>query len=168
MANNGMDDVGSNYLKRTCEMCRELDLFGDDDDKGDPKMSKARTYTAWVVFSFQAMYNYFYFRPPIVEQPPQIALPDAKQQPQWYGDVWVRYPQSQTIYPLHLGHNLQAETAIHAIMNKMGLLAFGDSSKSLSLEDYVELKQALDAWKESLPEVLQSARLIFPPHFALQ
>lgn len=168
-SSNGMDEVAVIYMKRACEMCAKLGLFGANCDEGDERMSKARIYTAWVTFCFQAFYNHFFFRPPIVGQPPQVALPDAKEKPQWYGEIWMQYPQNQRIYPMHLGHKIQAEAGIQAIMNSMGLLAFGESSpKSLNSEDIVMLKQSLDNWKDALPEPLQSARLVFPSHFSLQ
>jgi hypothetical protein len=165
-----MDEVGTMYLKRAYEMSEDLGLFGPTYDGEGTNMGKARIFTAWAIFSWQATFNFAFFRPPDLEQPPQLLLPDPEVEPQWYPEIWIQYPYDQTAYPLHLGHKMKAETALHTIMNELGSLAFGNASLSQSsaVDDIVVLKQKLDVWKESLPEPLQPKKLVFPFQLSLQ
>jgi hypothetical protein len=87
--NNGMDEVGTMYLKQACEMGRDLLLFGPDNNREGVKMGIARAFTAWAIFSWQAMFNYSFRRPPDLENPPQVPLPDARMEPKWYGDIRI-------------------------------------------------------------------------------
>lgn len=95
-----MDQVATVYLIQATEMSRDLKLFGLDDDEKKGKMRKARTFTAWAVFSFQAMYNYYYFRPPLVKQPPKVTLPDPVLDRQWYGKFGYSILQAEIWFPL--------------------------------------------------------------------
>ena len=167
--NNSLDKIGTVYLDQAIEMSRDLDLFGPNDSNKSTKMAKARVLTAWAVFSLQAAFNYFFFRSPHLEQPPQVPLPDPRAEPQWYGEIWVQYPRNQIPTPLYLGHKLQAEATLHTIMNEIGLILFGGTSaRSLTLDEIVVFKRKLDEWKDTLAEPLQPRRLVFPLHLALQ
>lgn len=167
--NNGLDEIGAVYSGRACEMSENLELFGTDDHGTDADMRKARLFTAWAVFSWQAMFDYYFFRQPYFSQPPQVPLPDPQLDESWYGEIWLRYPRNQTIVPSYLGLKLHSEAALHAIMNEIGLLLFKrPSPRPLNLHDVVILKGKLDHWKETLPKPLQPEMLLFPSHLMLQ
>lgn len=103
---NGLEKISAIYLEQAIEMSKDLELFGLDNRENKGRMRKARLFTAWTVFSFQAMFDYYYFRAPHLEQPPQIPLPDSMHDQQWYGEIWVQYPAQGTLVILHLGHNM--------------------------------------------------------------
>ncbi|KAF2655122.1 hypothetical protein K491DRAFT_693149 [Lophiostoma macrostomum CBS 122681] len=166
--NNSLDKIGTMYLEQAIGMSKDLDLFGLNDHDKSTKMGKARIFTAWAVFSWQALFDYYFFRPPHLRQPPQVPLPDPRVEPQWYGEIWVQYPPNQTLDPLYLGHKLQAEAILHTIMNEIGLLSFGETPlRPLTLDEIGVLKRKLDAWMATLPEPLQPKRLVFPHHLTL-
>ncbi|KAF5717244.1 Zn(2)-C6 fungal-type DNA-binding domain-containing protein [Fusarium mundagurra] len=165
--NNGMDQVGALYLTRALEMSKSLDLFGPVTHPGDPELDKARVFTAWVLYSWQALFNFSFFRPPPITKPPALLRPDANLSPEWYGEVWVQYPHTPTRNRLHVGHKLQAEVQLRHIMNELGSLMFGDSSRPLTINQIVGIKKKLDSWKDSLPECLQPKNLVFPLHLSL-
>jgi len=170
MTNNGMDEIGSLYAKRACEMGKELDLFGPD--KYSSNLGKARVFTAWGIFSWQANFDFAFFRPPYLQYPPQIPLPDATVEPLWYGEVWVQYPDDPIKYPLHAGSKLEAETRFNMIRNEMGARLYGvygmASPNTLTFDDITYFKNKLDDWRDKLPEVLQPRNLAFPLHPTLQ
>ncbi|KAF6518003.1 hypothetical protein HZS61_002081 [Fusarium oxysporum f. sp. conglutinans] len=166
--NNGMDQVGSLYLSRALEMSKSMDLFGPTTHPGDPDLDKARVFTAWALYSWQALFNFSFFRPPPITKPPVISRPDANVSPEWYGEVWMQYPHTPTRNRLHVGHKLQAEVQLRHIMNELGSLMFGESSSgSLTIDEIVRIKTKLDDWKNSLPECLQPKNLVFPLQLSL-
>ncbi|RBR26067.1 uncharacterized protein FIESC28_01095 [Fusarium coffeatum] len=165
--NNGMDEIGAFYAKRACEMGKDLDLFGPDKHGKDTRLGKARLFTAWGIFSWQALFDYSFFRPPYLEHPPQASLPNPTVEPQWYGEVWIQYPHNPTLDPLHVGCKLQTEAALHAIMNELGAVLFRKPSRSLTLGEIAVFKQKLNDWKNTLPEPLQPKKLVFPLHLTL-
>ncbi|PVH99462.1 hypothetical protein DM02DRAFT_643005 [Periconia macrospinosa] len=167
-ANNGLDKIGTVYLEQAIKMSKRLDLFGEEKYGKDTKIGKARIFTAWAVFSWQAVFDYYFFRPPHLEQPPRVPLPDSALDPQWYGEIWMQYPSDQTPIPLCLGHKLKTEASLHAIMNEMGLALFGEPSPPpLTLEEIATFKRRLEEWKRALPEPLQPHKLVFPHHINL-
>ena len=157
------------FLGQAIQMSKALGLFGPETGNKDTPMSKARTFTAWAVFSWQAGFDYYFFRPPHLAQPSEAALPDPRLHPNWYGENWVQYPSSTTLDPLHNGYLLHSQSILFAIVNEMGLLFFGrTSSASLSIDEIASLKLKLDSWWASLPEALQPQHIIYPQHLTLQ
>ncbi|KAG7404647.1 Nitrogen assimilation transcription factor nit-4 [Fusarium oxysporum f. sp. rapae] len=166
--NNGMDQVGALYLPRALEMSKVMDLFGPTTHPGDPDLDKARVFTAWALYSWQALFNFSFFRPPPITKPPLISRPDANVSPEWYGEVWMQYPHTPARNRLHVGHKLQAEVQLRHVMNELGSLMFGGlSSGFLTLDEIAGIKRKLDSWKHSLPVCLQPKNLVFPLHLSL-
>ncbi|KAF4994626.1 hypothetical protein FGRMN_5671 [Fusarium graminum] len=167
-ANNGLSPVDAMYAKRACEMCQELDLFGPERAGEDAEMRKARVFTAWCVYSWQASFHFSFFTSPFFDKPPETPLPSAKLEPEWYGEVWIQYPHNPTLNSLHIGHKMQAELELRAIMNGIALKLFGKpSERSLSVDEIIKFKNKIDTWLSTLPEPLQPRNLIFPLHLAL-
>jgi hypothetical protein len=167
---NSLDKLGTMYLDQAVQMARNLDLFELSQEERDPDIEKARIFTAWAVFSWQATYDYYYFRSPHLSRPPQIPLPDPTIDAQWYGETWVLYPNCNTLIPLHIGHKFKSETALHIIMNDIALQSFSDESplQPLPHTKIIKFKERLDVWKNKLVDVLLPERLIFPHHLGLQ
>ncbi|KAL4725847.1 hypothetical protein ACLX1H_006521 [Fusarium chlamydosporum] len=166
--NNGMDEVGLMYAKRACEMGNELGLFGPDRNGKRTKLGNARVFTAWAIFSWQANFDFAFFRPPYFEGPPEMSLPVAIIEPLWYGEVWVQYPHDPTLRQLYIGCKLQAEAGLHTIKNELGAVLYrGSPDTSMTLDQIIQFKQKLDDWENSLPEPLQIRNLVFPLHLTL-
>lgn len=115
--NNGLDEIGSIYTRRACEMSEDLDLFGPDKYGRGTVMEKARVFTAWALFSWQANFDYYFFRRPYFSRPPQVPLPDPQLEPRWYGEISIQYPHDRTTVPLHLGSKIYSEAALRKVMN---------------------------------------------------
>jgi hypothetical protein len=167
---NGLDKLGTMYLDQAVQMAQNLDLLGLSKEKRDPEIEKARIFTAWAVFSWQATYDYYYFRAPHLSRPPKIPLPDPTTHAQWYGDIWVLYPNCKTLIPLHLGRRFKSETTLHIIMNDIALQSFSNESplQPLSHTEIIRFEERLDVWRNELAGVLIPERLIFPHHLGLQ
>ena len=167
--NNGLDELGTIYAKRACEMSEDLELFGPDKHGRGTKMKKAHVFTAWALFSWQALSDYYFFRRPYFSQPPQVPLPDPRLEPLWYGEIWIQYPHDQTTTSLYHGFKLHSEAGLRIIMNEIGLLSFGrPSSRLFTLDEFTVLKGKLNSWKNTLPEPLQPELIVFPSHLMLQ
>lgn len=167
--NNGLDEIGSAYTRRACEMSEDLDLFGPDRYGRGTIMEKGRVFTAWALFSWQASSDYYFFRRPYFSQPPQVSLPDPQLEPRWYGEISMQYPHDQTVIPLEFGSQIYSEAALCKIINDIGLLAFErPSSQPITFDEFAVLKNKLDHWRVTLPETLRPELVVFPSHLMLQ
>lgn len=166
---NGMDEIAFIYMSRACEMGHELKLFemADSSLVLDVNMAKARTYTAWATFIWQATLNYAYRRASALE-PPHSSLPDPMVRSQWYGEVWVQYPHIQTITPVYLGHKMYAEAALLTMQSELGRRLFKDTASPLSVDELIAFKNKVNDWMKNLSGPLQPKKLIFPQHMSLQ
>jgi hypothetical protein len=151
-------------------MAEDLDLFGQTKDAKNPKAQKARIYTAWAVFSWQAMFSYYMFRTPHLRRPPEIPLPDPTTHSKWYGEIWIQYPRSQTLIPLCLGNKMKCETILRIIMNEIALQSFGELNliRPLPLSETIAYARKLDGWIRDLPDILAPKQVVLPPHLSLQ
>ncbi|EUC43101.1 hypothetical protein COCMIDRAFT_38896 [Bipolaris oryzae ATCC 44560] len=166
--NNGLDEIGTIYARRACEMSQDLGLFGPEEWGAGTKMEKARLFTAWAVFSWQAMFDYYFFRRPYFSQPPQMPLPNPRLHSDWYGEVSFQYPRDPRPMPLSIGYKFYCETALHKIINDIGLLTFGrPSAQMLTLDELAVIKRELDKWKNLLPEAFQPEKVVLPSHLML-
>jgi len=172
---NGLDRVGLSYMLQALLIAKEIDLFqnpktsaSDDDDDDD--ITKARTITAWGLFNWQVMYCYYFFRKSFLDQPPDLALPDPVRYPQWYGQVWLRYPTSETLTPTYLGCELVARSALRVIMMDMSIALYGTSEHQgiLTLEQVLGFHFRLEAWFTSLPDALTAQKIVYPTQLELQ
>jgi hypothetical protein len=100
------------------------------------------------------MYTYYYMQPPLLP-PPSYAVPNPDLDPDWYGEVWVRYCQNSVRTPTFFGHNFKE---------------FGksDDTDSLLYEQALIFKARLGAWYHALPEPLSASKIVYPGHISLQ
>ncbi|KAA8632821.1 hypothetical protein SMACR_02850 [Sordaria macrospora] len=162
---NGSDKIGWRYSLRAIDMAHEINLFGAAQPEMDREMRNVREFTAWIVFTWQSINSYHYFRAPIMRHPPQVPLPDPIENPQWYGEIWVKYPGSQSRFPTHLGFMFKAKAQLWTIMNDLSLLSFRDGGLPLKMSSsqVLEFYNRLVNWLHQLPEPL-SPRKIVTPH----
>lgn len=167
---NGLDRIGRSYLEQALAMAQELRLFEESQHPEEEQMRKARTVTSWALFSWQTVCSFYFFRKPYLENPPESPLPDPVASSQWYGEVWLRYPQSPTRTPSHVGSTFKARTGLRTIMNEIALDLFGKPQihKDLLYEKVLQFKSSLDAWVNSLPDGLTPSKIVFPTQFELQ
>jgi hypothetical protein len=149
-------------------MAHKLDLFEAPTKGCSETMGKARLFTAWSFFSWQVLSSYYF--------PPAEPLPDPVCNPAWYGEVWIRYPQTQVLTRLQLSHTITARIQMHIILNELASQLFGDpditgsaqESSQLSFERALELKAKVDAYLNRLQGPLAPEAIVFPIHFQIQ
>lgn len=166
---NGSDKIGWRYSLRAIEMAHEINLFGPAQPETDREMRNVREFTAWIVFTWQSVNSYHYFRAPVMRHPPQVPLPDPIEDPQWYGEIWVKYPESQSRFPTHLGFIFKAKAELWSIMNDLSLLSFQDHGPPLKLStsQVLEFYTRLVNWLHNLPEPLSPQKIVTPHQIKL-
>ncbi|KAF2475141.1 uncharacterized protein BDR25DRAFT_381964 [Lindgomyces ingoldianus] len=166
---NGMDKIGWAYLVQAVDMSHDLHIFDTSTDIKSAEMENVRAFTAWSLFNYQTLMTYHFHKPPLLKGPPNIDLPDPVQNPGWYGEMWIRYPLSQTLSPTYFGLGFQASAAMQVMKNDMGLEMYGNLSGSgkLSVAQTKTLFQRLTAWFDSLPGPLKPQRIVLPLHFKI-
>ena len=108
---------------------------------------------------------------PWVKDPPSFPLPDPDQDPHWYGETWIQYPLSQTLFNTKDGSLFKAKLELGLILNALAAQLFdvgdGDEAK-LSSQNAVDFSMKLTAWFSSLPLCLTPAEIVFPFQLKLQ
>lgn len=168
MMSNGLGRIGTHYLEQALTLAHEISLFEKALVLDDQKMQRAKTFTAWTLFSFQSKCTYYFFRPPYLLHHPKTPLPDPIAQPEWYGDVWLRYPQSRILVPSNQGSTLKARAELHIILDDVSKQIFTGPKTQLSLDDLLKFNTRLDAWFDNLPRLLTSSEIVYPTQIALQ
>jgi hypothetical protein len=161
---NGIDKIGPAYTIRAIGMAYDLNLFKSCQDIKSESMRKARIWTAWSLYAFQATTTYQSHQPPYLTEAPEDPLPSD---PAWYGGLDVRYPHSSKVVPLQLDLYVRAKCQLRHIMNALSLEAFG-GARGLSFEQTTSFKQRFDKWFHLLPESLTSSKIVLPHHIGLQ
>ena len=102
---------------------------------------------------------------PLIDQPPPYQLPDPAENPQWYGEIWLKFPLAPTRLPIYLGHLFKAKCQLAVTINEM---AQEKASNTWTLEKADHFHQRLIAWHSNLPEILQPRYIVHPGHMQLQ
>lgn len=108
-------------------------------------------------------------KPPLLKAPPKVPLPDPLEQPQWYGELWVRYPLSQSRSPTYHGLLFKAKADFWKIMNDYSLLTLSQHRypTKLSVHQIFAFYDRLRAWLDALPEPLTARRIVLPHQLKL-
>lgn len=104
---------------------------------------------------------------PLLSEPPKWPLPDTSELTEWYGETWVKYPQSKYLAPSHIGDLLKARSQFRIIMNKACRIAWSINSE-MSLEEANELFSRLQIWFDALPASLLPKAIVLPGQLQLQ
>lgn len=166
---DGIDKMGRVYTAQGLDMAHKLNLFKTCQGIKSERMRKARIWTAWSLYAWQAMINYYFHQPSHCTEPPEDPLPD---EPAWYGEIYLLYPFSETLIPMHLCHTVRAKCQLRDIKSVISLQAFGgvslESKGELSFEEAAFLKYRLDAWFQALPTPLTPSHVVFPTDIGVQ
>ncbi|KAK3899213.1 hypothetical protein C8A05DRAFT_46654 [Staphylotrichum tortipilum] len=166
---NGSDKIGWRYTLRAIEMAHEIQLMRPPQDRHTPEMQCVRAYTAWGLFCWQSLGCYHYLKPPPLIEPPDIPLPDPLQQPQWYGELWVRYPLNQSRLSTCHGLLFKAKADFWTIINELASFTFSPngSPSKLAVNHVSKFYYKLKAWMHDLPEPLTPKKIVFPQQLKL-
>ncbi|KAK0730418.1 hypothetical protein B0H67DRAFT_32036 [Lasiosphaeris hirsuta] len=167
---NGSDKIGWRYTLRAIEMASEIQLFRKPRGNMSPAVQCVRSFTAWSIFCWQSLMCYHYFRLPPMRDPPESTLPDPAEEPEWYGEGFVRYPLTPeprlpTYHPLFF----KAKTDLYLIVNEYSLFAYGrhNPQQPLAPRRVLWFYNRLVAWFKGLPEPLSPRRIVMPHQIML-
>lgn len=116
------------------------------------------------------MQSYYFFREPLLREPPEMPLPDPNEGTSWYGEFYLEYPLSTTAFPAHHAHTVKGIASLRAILGDIACRAFRNGKKvhCLTWDEAMQYKARLDKWFEDLPEPLTPKRIVFPWHLKIQ
>ncbi|PNP79481.1 hypothetical protein FNYG_07097 [Fusarium nygamai] len=159
---NGMDQVGISYLLQSVQIAQYLKLFAPEQTEG--KTKTARVFTAWALYRWQSLQAFHNLRAPLIRGPPATPMPDPDEEPSWYGELWLRYPPSLKLVPMHFGYVYRAQAGLRRIANMITCIRFTGqkAARSLPASDLDRLQKVLDDWYIGLPEPIKSHRAVLP------
>jgi hypothetical protein len=108
--------------------------------------------------------------PPIIQRPPDIPLPDPSTYPEWYGEIWIKYPLSQKLFPSHFGRLFKAKAELRVILNEICFQHFGRTGPSpkFSQQHANNFHSRLRVWYRGLPKPLTPENIVLPSQLQLQ
>ncbi|KAF2651946.1 hypothetical protein K491DRAFT_719359 [Lophiostoma macrostomum CBS 122681] len=114
------------------------------------------------------MYTFYFCKTPLIP-PPEYSVPDPESDPEWYGEVYLHYPQSTVRTPLLFGSLFRETVRLRLIQADIAIVAYAPSKKEqgLSLEQSLTFKGKLDDWLQALPAPFSASELVFPSHISL-
>ncbi|KAM0188465.1 hypothetical protein ACHAPI_010571 [Fusarium lateritium] len=161
---NGADKLGFAYTIRACQMAHHLGLFKESAIVRSNRLCNARNFTAWTLFVSQSIFTFGFYRAPLLDGPPTVELPDPLKDPQWYGELWFRYPLNATLHPSNFGQYFKARIDYEKIMNDRGKRLFASTRKieALSATETAEFYLRFRTWFDQLPEPLSPRNVVLP------
>ncbi|KAK1757423.1 hypothetical protein QBC47DRAFT_155922 [Echria macrotheca] len=165
---NGADRVGWRFTLRAAEMAYEIQLF-QPRPEFDTQAQCVWDYTAWCLFSWESLCCFHYFRPPLSRSPPEAALPNPVANPGWYGETWVRYPQSNSRLSTCHPQIFKAKAELWAIANEytIALNQRAEPHNPLPMSEMLLYYKKLNSWFDNLPESLGPRKIVFPKQLML-
>ena len=161
-----MDKIGRSYLLQAVAMAHDLKLFQSSSDKAmSKKMQRARTFTAWCLFAWDAMHSFHYRLSPLFDEAPECPLPSAQDHPSWYPEIYVRYPLDNTVLSIGFGPSMKAMVDLQYIAHNVSRYYW--SGYSQPAKDPSPFRHQLDGWVRSLPEPLTFNNIISPMHLRI-
>lgn len=104
---------------------------------------------------------------PLVKDVPRYALPNPTSDPEWYGEIWVKYASNTKLVPLYLGTILEQKTKFRIIMNEFCQEAYGTQT-GMELPKARRLRDVLEKWFTNLPSPLTPRNIVLPSQLQLQ
>ncbi|QGI77169.1 hypothetical protein CEK25_003898 [Fusarium fujikuroi] len=166
-----MDHLSSAFLVRSIEIAHELGLFEPTTYIMNKKLRNSYDLTAWSLFHWQCTLSYQFMTQPLLTAPPKTPLPDPEHGPNWYSEIWLKYPSSSTLVPLRIGLVFKAKMSFSVLLNEAMLEVDKDSTDSYLFQNggknIVEMTERLDAWYKSMPEPLSPTKIVSPSQLKL-
>ncbi|KAH8677830.1 hypothetical protein BX600DRAFT_138214 [Xylariales sp. PMI_506] len=174
---NCKDTIGWAYTKKAVDMALGMGLFNTETKVQSKRESDARDFTAWALFSFQSLHCSLLFEPTLIAEAPKVPLPDPATEPEWYGEVWLRYPSSHKPCPSLFGELFKARCEVRVIMNDIVARYFGRpgyiEDKAAPISDRSTINEVnffhnrLCNWYQNLPESLSPKKIVLPSQLML-
>ncbi|KAH8902331.1 hypothetical protein BR93DRAFT_972721 [Coniochaeta sp. PMI_546] len=117
---NSLDKMGWKCAARSIQMAGSLGLFDSDtemDDSHDSRTEHARVFTA-------CLWCHHFFIPPLIRHPPPHHLPDPHDEPEWYGEIHVKYPSTDRVCATGHGQLFKAKADFAKTLNNISDMSF--------------------------------------------
>ncbi|KAK8109399.1 C6 transcription factor, partial [Apiospora kogelbergensis] len=164
----GLDELGQSYRIHAIALANELGFYDGPITSPNEKLRHANIYTAWALYSWEALVAFSFMIPPLLKQPPHDQLPDPAQDSQWYGEIWLKYPSSQVLTPAYFGYGFKAKCELRLIMNEFCHSAYSTASGgSVTLGEADKLRSKLLKWYDGLSRPLQPETIVLPAQLQL-
>ncbi|KAF5570420.1 nitrate assimilation regulatory nirA [Fusarium phyllophilum] len=161
-----MDPLSSAFLVRSIEIAHELGLFEPTTYIMNKKLRNSYDLTAWSLFHWQCTLSYQFMTQPLLKTPPKASLPDPDHDPDWYGEIWLKYPSSSTLVPLRTGLVFRAKMSFSIVLNEAMLEIQEDSTDSYLFQHggkkIIQIAKVLDTWYKAMPEPLSPTKMVSP------
>ncbi|KAJ8129557.1 hypothetical protein O1611_g4074 [Lasiodiplodia mahajangana] len=158
----GLDEIGQPYRIQAITLAHNLRLFEKSTECTETERERnGKVYTAWMLlvgFSFMIQ--------PLLKKPPGEPLPDPSESSLWYGEIWLRYPLSESLCPSYFGHVFRAKSHFRVIMNDFCHAAYSKDS-NVTLHKANSLRSQLREWYDGLPGPLQPKAIVLPGQLQL-
>ncbi|RKK87439.1 hypothetical protein BFJ68_g3192 [Fusarium oxysporum] len=103
---------------------------------------------------------------PLLKAPPKTPLPDPDRDPEWFGEIWLKYPSSSTLVPLRLGLLFKAKMRFSVVLNEAMLEVEKDSTDSYLFRNgatrIIKIAERMDTWCKAMPEPLSPTQIVSP------
>lgn len=171
---DAMDKVGRAYIVQAVAMAHDIDLFDPSVQHRSTKMQRARAFTAWSLFAWDAQLAFYYFREPLLPHAPKFELPDPTADPSWYSELWVRYPIYGTNLSTHLPDYIKARMEFSALTHEFSRAYFrqprgqqGSTDEAVDGPSPAQIRTyraKLQDWFDCLPASLAAGNIALPAH----
>ncbi|KAK4162169.1 hypothetical protein QBC43DRAFT_88833 [Cladorrhinum sp. PSN259] len=160
---NGQDKVGWHSTLRAMDIANELELFRGPSQNINYDLKCMRDLTAWAFFTWQSLISYHYLKSPLLKEPPQASLPDPAAFPNFYGELFIRYPLTTSRLPVYHGLLFKAKAEFWTILNELSVLNFSTSgTPSMPPQQIIAFYRKLRNWLDNLPQELTARKIVFP------
>ncbi|KAK0612149.1 hypothetical protein B0T14DRAFT_540968 [Immersiella caudata] len=166
---NGLDRIGSQYLLRCIALAQDMGLFSRSDQSIGRKRRTVRTVTAWVIYTVQGFFQYYFLRPPVLTAPPEDPLPSKDEAAGYFGECWIKYPRMRNLVPAHFGLTTLANLELRTVMTEIASGLFGQDGNRARLTPATAARfhAELTGWYERLPGPLTAENIGLPVHLLL-
>ncbi|KAM5380891.1 hypothetical protein ACJZ2D_003415 [Fusarium nematophilum] len=167
----GMDRLASAYLIQATSIASELGLLDGSTNIEDKRLRHSYDFTAWALFHWQCILSYQFMTVPLLTTPPKTAMPDPSQDPEWYGEIWLKYPSTDVLVPLQYRHVFKAKSDFSIILNDAIGKAYGTDNNDLvqrGAEHVEDILKDLKAWHSTLADLLAPSTIVFPSQLKIQ
>lgn len=131
-------------------------------------VSTFASFEDWPPLTFiSRLVGFSFMFTPLIKKPPNWTLPVPSQDRNWYGEIWLKYPLTDTLSPSYFGDIFHAKSQFRIIMNEFCCTAYSEGSQ-VTIDKAYDLRLKLKRWYNGLPGSLQPKTIVLPSHLQLQ
>ncbi|RFN43459.1 hypothetical protein FIE12Z_12303, partial [Fusarium flagelliforme] len=167
----GIDKLASAYLVQAIDIAHELGLFEPTTYIMHKKLRHSYDLTAWSLFHWQCTLSFQFQTAPLLRTPPQSPLPDPDLNPDWYSEIWLKYPSTSVLVPMQYRYTFKARVEFSLVLNAAMLQDYTSESDIQVVRSgagrIIETVEKLEAWYRTLPGPLLPSNIVFPSQLKL-